>query len=235
MGILAEFEDRIARSIEGLFAGAFKAPVQPVELAKALARAMDDGRVVGVDAVQAPCSFTVALSEEDADEFGDFTATLAGELATYLADHARERGYRLASKPDVRFVTHEDLRLGRFRVAASLVPHAHAKSEHDVHATSSPSRVQATVTVDEFDHDVVLDGDQVVVGRLKECQIRLDDANVSRRHAAFIRLPDGWAIEDLDSTNGTRVNGKSVTRTRLHDGDIIEVGLSRLVYHESKE
>lgn len=234
MGILADFEDRIARSIEGLFAGAFRAPVQPVELAKALARAMDDGRVVGVDAVLAPCSFTVALSEEDADEFGDFTATLAGELETYLADHARERGYRLESRPEVRFVTHEDLRLGRFRVAASLVPPA-ARDATSTQGATAPARVLATVTVDDFDHDVVLDGDQVTVGRLKECQIRLDDANVSRRHAAFIRLPDGWAIEDLDSTNGTRVNGRSVTRTRLHDGDIIEIGLSRLVYHESKE
>ncbi|MCX8007763.1 MAG: DUF3662 and FHA domain-containing protein [Coriobacteriia bacterium] len=229
MGVLADFEDRIARSIEGLFAGAFRAPVQPVEIAKSLAREMDDHRVVGTDAVWAPSSFTVALSEEDFDEFGDFTSTLAGELAIYLADHARDRGYRLSGRPEVRFVTHEDLRLGRFRVAASL-----ARAE-ELPAEPHPSAGLATVTVDEFDHDVVLDGDQVIVGRLKECQIRLDDANVSRRHAAFIRLPDGWAIEDLDSTNGTRVNGRSVTRTRLHDGDIIEVGLSRLVFHESKE
>lgn len=231
MGVLADFEDRIARSIEGLFAGAFKAPVQPVEIAKALARAMDDGRVVGTEAVLAPSAFTVALSEEDADEFGEFTATLAGELSSYLADHAREQGYRLQGKPEVRFVTHEDLRLGRFRVVASLAPH------HEPPAHEQPRRTRglATVTVDDFDHDVVLDGEQVLVGRLKECQIRPDDANVSRRHAAFIRLPDGWAIEDLDSTNGTRVNGRSITRTRLRDGDIIEVGLSRLVYHEPKE
>ncbi|GAV32086.1 hypothetical protein with FHA domain [Coriobacteriaceae bacterium EMTCatB1] len=131
----------------------------------------------------------------------------------------------------MRFVTHEDLRLGRFRVVASLAPH-HEPPTHE----QPPRRTGlATVTVDDFDHDVVLDGEQVLVGRLKECQIRLDDANVSRRHAAFIRLPDGWAIEDLDSTNGTRVNGRSITRTRLRDGDIIEVGLSRLVYHEPKE
>ncbi|MCL4078259.1 DUF3662 and FHA domain-containing protein [Coriobacteriia bacterium Es71-Z0120] len=231
MGVLADFEDRIARSIEGLFAGAFKAPVQPVEIAKALARAMDDGRVVGAGAVYAPTSFTVALSEEDADEFGEFTATLAGELSTYLADHAREQGYRLQGRPAVRFVTHEDLRLGRFRVAASLAPHEEAPA----HEKPRCAPGLATVTVDDFDHDIVLDGEQVLVGRLKECQIQLDDANVSRRHAAFIRLPDGWAIEDLDSTNGTRVNGRSVSRARLHDGDVIEVGLSRLVYHEPKE
>jgi pSer/pThr/pTyr-binding forkhead associated (FHA) protein len=45
-----------------------------------------------------------------------------------------------------------------------------------------------------------------------------------------MRLEDGWAIEDLDSTNGTRLNGQPVRRARLHDGDVIEIGLTRLHY-----
>ena len=72
------------------------------------------------------------------------------------------------------------------------------------------------------------------MGRLAECQIQLHDANVSRRHAAFIRLEEGWAISDLGSTNGTRVNGAPVERARLADGDVIEIGLTRLVYHAPK-
>ena len=92
----------------------------------------------------------------------------------------------------------------------------------------------ATVTVGDLGHDVALSGDQVVVGRLAECQIHLDDANVSRRRAAFVRLDAGWAITDLGSTNGTRVNGEPVERVRLRDGDVIEIGLARLVYHEPR-
>ena len=53
MSIMSDFEDRLSRTVEGLFAGAFRSPVQPAELAKALSRAMDDGRRVGAGKVYA--------------------------------------------------------------------------------------------------------------------------------------------------------------------------------------
>lgn len=73
MSLLSDFEDRVGGAIEGLFAGAFRSPVQPAEIAKALARAMDDRRQVGVGSVYAPTRFMVQISPDDADEFGDFT------------------------------------------------------------------------------------------------------------------------------------------------------------------
>ena len=237
MGILSEFEDRVAAGIEGLFAGAFRSPVQPAELAKALGKAMDDGRVVGVGKVYAPTAYTVALSPEDDAKLGAFKPTLGEELATFLVDHARERRYDISSRPFVTFTTHEDLRLGRFRVGATL-----AENDVDEDAEEDSPRVRrqtaitdiATVTVDDMNHDVALRGEQIIIGRLSDAQIRLSDANVSRRHAAFMKLEDGWAIEDLESTNGTRLNGRPVTRARLHDGDVVEIGLTRLVYHEPR-
>lgn len=237
MGILSDFEDRIAAGIEGLFAGAFRSPVQPVEIARALTRAADDGRVLGVATVYGPTSYTVAISPEDSEALGTFKPVLAGELTTYLVDHARERGYHLSARPQVSFVVHEDLKLGRFRVSASL---AEPDADDEGPAVrlpdaSSEASTMATVTVGDIAHDVALQGDEVVVGRLAECQVRLSDVNVSRRHAAFIRLDDGWAITDLGSTNGTRVNGREVERVRLTDGDVVEIGLTRLVYHAPKD
>jgi len=236
MGILSDFEDRIGGAIEGMFAGAFRSPVQPVELAKALARAADDGRTLGVGTIYAPTAYTVALSREDYEQLGSFRNTLGGELATYLAGHARERGYHLRTRPTISFVVHDDLRLGRFRVSATLT-----EESQPAGGTSKPGPARtsggaglATVTMNDSEHDVVLSGDEVTVGRLAECQIHIADANVSRRHAAFIRLDDGWAVVDLGSTNGTRVNGEPVKHRRLRDGDVIEIGLVRLVYHEPK-
>jgi len=236
MGILSDFEDRIASGIEGLFAGAFRSPVQPVEIARALARTADDGRVLGVGTVYGPTCYTVALSPEDDEALGSFKPVLAGELAAYLVDQAREQGYHLSARPQVTFAVHDDLRLGRFRVSAALaVPDA----DDDGPAVRLPSASAeasdlATVTVGDIAHDVALRGEEVIVGRLAESQVRIVDANVSRRHAAFMRLDDGWAIVDLGSTNGTRVNGRPIERARLSDGDVVEIGLTRLVYHAPK-
>ena len=99
MSVLSDFEDSVSRALEGMFAGVFRSPVQPAELAKALAKAMDRDRSVGVGKVYAPNVYTVLLSPDDDAKFGAFAETLAGELATFLVGHARERDYELASKP----------------------------------------------------------------------------------------------------------------------------------------
>lgn len=230
MGILSEFEDRIAAGIEGLFAGAFKSPVQPAELAKALGRAMDDGRAIGVGKVYAPTGYTIGLSPEDDAQLGRFKATLAGELATFLVDHAREHGYHLAARPSVSFTVGENLRLGRFGVAASLSQQP-AAERPPVSRRPTAEPGGAFLTIGTSHERVHLTGSQVDVGRLEDSGIFLDDSNVSRRHAAFMRLEDGWAIEDLESTNGTKLNGQPVRRARLRDGDVIEIGLTLLHYH----
>lgn len=250
MSILSDFEDRIGGAVEGLFAGAFRSPVQPSEIAKALARAMDDGRMVGIGKVYAPTSYTVALGPKDAENMKGFRPVLSGELATYLTDHARERSYHLASKPIITFVAHDDLKLGRFRVSAELA-FAEEGTHDGLHVPSEPAQVAPlgvydyeadepvgpdidTVTVSDTDHDVALRGDRMVVGRLSTCDICLSDANVSRRHAEFVRMDDDWYVADLDSTNGTMVNGQPIERARLADGDVVEIGVTRLTYHRHR-
>jgi pSer/pThr/pTyr-binding forkhead associated (FHA) protein len=77
-----------------------------------------------------------------------------------------------------------------------------------------------TVTVDEG---------PLTIGRLPECSIVVEDANVSRRHAELRRDGDDVVVSDLGSTNGTRVNGAQVRGARrLNDGDEITVGRTSL-------
>ena len=161
MSILTDFEDRVGGALEGMFAGVFRSPVQPVEIAKALGRAMDDGKTIGVGKVYAPGSYVVALSPQDSEKLGTFKATLAGELATFLADHAREHSYHLPGKPRVTFKVHRDLRLGRFRVSADLTsapddeppstPPLRAAAPSPERATAAPPAPSgvASVTVGE--------------------------------------------------------------------------------------
>jgi pSer/pThr/pTyr-binding forkhead associated (FHA) protein len=69
-----------------------------------------------------------------------------------------------------------------------------------------------------------------VIGRSRECEVRLDDANVSRRHCEVVEEDGGWALVDLGSTNGTELNGRRVERAGLSDGDRITVGGTDLVF-----
>lgn len=70
-----------------------------------------------------------------------------------------------------------------------------------------------------------------VLGRLPECDISLDDPSVSRRHARVGRQDGVWFVEDLGSTNGTRIGERSVTRGELTGGDELRLGNVRLVFH----
>lgn len=272
---MSDFEDRIGSAIEGLFAGAFRSPVQPAEIAKSLGRSMEKGRTVGVEKVYVPNLFTVVLSPQDDERFGGFLDTLAGELVTYLSAYADEHGYQVPTTPIVRFVVDPELRLGRFETYAELVsaeeiyeplddaqsrfvagpaPERPHLADGTATATSAaaasapadplppvassaggpPVETFATVTVSDTMHDVALKGERVVVGRLAGCDVCLEDKNVSREHAAFVAEGLGWAVHDLDSTNGTFVNGERVTRIRLRDGDEVQVGATRLVFHEPR-
>ena len=67
------------------------------------------------------------------------------------------------------------------------------------------------------------------IGRAEDCDFMLDEPTVSRHHAVLRRTPDGWAVYDTGSTNGTRVNGWRVEEALLHAGDELMIGLQRFV------
>src|SRR6185436_13933058 len=72
-----------------------------------------------------------------------------------------------------------------------------------------------------------IEGAKAVLGRSKDCDVQVEDANVSRRHAELRREGTTWWLVDLDSTNGTELNGKRVQKARLSEGDTITLGARR--------
>ncbi|HWB71073.1 MAG TPA: FHA domain-containing protein, partial [Egibacteraceae bacterium] len=69
-----------------------------------------------------------------------------------------------------------------------------------------------------------------IVGRLPQCDVTLDDPSVSRRHARITHQDGSWSVEDLGSTNGLRINGATVGRARLRNGDRLELGTVKLAF-----
>ncbi|HZS08342.1 MAG TPA: FHA domain-containing protein [Blastocatellia bacterium] len=73
-----------------------------------------------------------------------------------------------------------------------------------------------------------IEGDSVSIGRLSECDIELNQPNVSRKHAFIKRIGEGLQIIDNNSGNGTFVNGRRVRSAELRSGDEIRIGSNTL-------
>ena len=120
MGFLRQIEKRMEALVEGMFGRAFRRQVHPVEIAKGIAKQMDEGAMVSVSRTYAPNDFTVHLSGADAESIQAYQSSLRDELIQYATTHAQSKGYHLMTPPRVRFTTEETLRFGEFGVTAKL-------------------------------------------------------------------------------------------------------------------
>ncbi len=75
-------------------------------------------------------------------------------------------------------------------------------------------------------------GETVLLGRSRACDLSLRSPDASRRHAEIVPVASGWLVRDLDSTNGTFVNGERVTERPLRPGDRIEIGSDAITFCE---
>jgi hypothetical protein len=72
--------------------------------------------------------------------------------------------------------------------------------------------------------------ERVTVGRALDNTIRMEDGTISHHHAMFLLEPDGYKLRDLNSTNGTRVNGMRTAETKLHNTDLVRMGSVEMRY-----
>lgn len=250
MSVLRNLERTIAGLVEGTFGRMFRSEVRPVEVARKLAREMDEHKTVSVSRTYVPNEYVVWLSPNDRGNFESVEHELSEELGAYLLEHARRERYALVSRPLIEFRTDERLQLGEFGIQARLVRHGPGEvepspAEHGhtmVYSTadrlrgpveeSSPRRPPRPVLVaGDAHHELGLRGG--TIGRSRECDVVLEDRNVSRRHAEVRVGPAGvWTVHDLGSTNGVRVNGRPVggAGEELRPGDAIELGTASVVF-----
>jgi hypothetical protein len=250
--VLRAIEQKIESLFEGIFGRAFRTNVQPVELARKLAKEMDDHRTVSVSRVYVPNEYAVYLSPGDREQFESYEENLRGELQDYLAEHSRREDYALLSPPRVLLETDADLDVGEFGIATRMVQPDRRRGADEpagdvepgatmIYKPKIPPPTQAvspqdlgveqelvTLTFDGSRHEVRQR--RVVLGRSRDCDIQLNDANASRRHAELRQEGASYWIVDLGSTNGMEVNGKRVKRAKLRDGDTITIGSTEVTF-----
>lgn len=226
MGLLDRFEQRVDRMVNGAFAKAFKAEVQPVELGAALQRELDDrAAIVSRGRTVVPNVFTITLSEEDYERLSVYADTLQSELAGLARDYAEEQRYTFLGPITVSLHLDADLDTGLFRVGSE------AKSA--VSGQNPPPAESAGARLVAAGGEHVLRKGVTRLGRGADSDIRIDDPGVSRHHADII-IGNSAMLRDLGSTNGTFVDGVQVSQTTLRDGSTIRLGSTTLTFRSDE-
>src|ERR1700746_4099946 len=116
MSVLKTLESKIAGLVEGTFNRAFRSEVRPVEIARKLAREMEEHRSQTLSRTYVPNEYRVFLSPRDRERFAGYEAALTAELAGYLLEHARRERRPLLSRPWIECETEDRLGLGEFGI-----------------------------------------------------------------------------------------------------------------------
>jgi hypothetical protein len=252
MSVLRSIESKLESLFEGVFGRAFRANVQPVELARKLAKEMDEHRNVSVSRVYVPNEYTIYLSTADREQFASYEQSLCEELQDYLAEHARRESYALLTSPKVKLETDADLELGVFGIATRMArgprpaqpdePSSEAAPgatmiytpseplEAPAPAVAAPVVIHAALSFAGQRHE--LTQARMVLGRSKDCDIPVPDPNVSRRHAEVRQDGSEYTLVDLESTNGIEVAGRRVKQLMLEDGATFTIGSTEIRFSQ---
>ncbi len=249
MSVLRNLESKIAGLVEGTFSRAFRSEVRPVEIARKLAREMEEHKSLSVSRTYVPNEYRVYLSPRDRDRFAEYEQALVDELAGYLLEHARRERLALLSRPIVEFETDERLGLGEFGIQTRIShpdegeEEEQAQPEHGrtmvysaagrvAQPLEERARVESRSVLLRYEGRRMRIGpDGATLGRSRQCEVVIDDANVSRQHAEIRPRGGSWVLTDLGSTNGSSLNGRRIVGPEvLKPGDEIELGTSVVTF-----
>lgn len=226
MGIINRFERRLEGVVTGAFAKAFRANVEPVEIASHLERELDQSAaVVTRGRTIVPNDFHVELSTTDYDRLAGLGVSLASEFAGIVQEHAAQQHYTFTGPVRVELERRDDLATGVFRIRGEVAAGVSTYGGQEP-TTAAIRRAAAFLEVNGRRQPIVAPG--LMIGRSEDCDLRIEDPGVSRRHAE-LRVTEAHGVPeitvvDLGSTNGTRVDGHRVDTIAVHDGARITIG-----------
>ena len=245
-------ENFFEKYIEGFFNKQFSSSLQPIEIAKQLAREMEDERTVGVSHVYVPNHYAIYVNNEDYGRLEPYAESVCGELASYLIEESRRKGYTMAGGPQIELFADEKLVRQAFRITSSFIETSYDEHVNKPENTSISSdtkvfdklepmvllqsvqqRLHGCLTViDGLDAGLKVDctTNRINIGRRNTNELPLTDMNTSRLHAYIVYEDNSHVVHDAKSLNGTYVGGNRITHKHLKNGDRIKVGNTVILY-----
>lgn len=214
MSLARSLERRIEQLVEGLGSKVFRGRLQPVEVAIRVVREAEMSLVHTGVGPSAPNHFMVSVNPAD---LGEDAGLVVSRLNRIVGEAADERGWRLEGPPSVAFQTRDDVTAGSVQVESDIRP--------------GPLEPWGQLLELHGLRRIPISKNRSLIGRSRHADIMLGDDSVSRTHCLLWHDAGGCWIQDLASSNGTRLNGFLTTdAAALQDGDVITVGTAKFSF-----
>lgn len=257
MGLLDRFEQSMERLLEGATGSIFRQKIQPADIGKKLERAMLSNQRASVGSRLVPNAYVVRLHPKDYAQVSDFSAGLSRQMESWLSQVATQHKFTVLDRITVILQEDEVVRQRNPIIDATITDNARSKAPASRRAASRPPIPQRSVdataayevaprremrevsfqmqaTSGRFaGQSFTLTTGGSTIGRSPDNTIVLDASDVSRHHARIERSGNHLRIHDLNSTNGTRVNGEAIHISDIQPGDEIRIGGQTLTLRDS--
>ncbi|MDE3074666.1 MAG: FHA domain-containing protein [Chloroflexota bacterium] len=229
MSALSRFEGFMQEVMDGRVVRLFGGSVQPVDVARRLGRCMEERQTPGQAAPTVPNAYLLLLHPEDYASLLELDPALGSKLADYAVEFARERGFNFSEAPVIRLMADGEIRPGQMEVQPSSSPTA-APVNSRLGVGGSGRDMAGGPASPPFAWLVAEDGTRLPVshvpfriGRRDGNDLVLADQRVSRQHATIERDGGAFVLVDLESHNGTSLNGRRISRAQLRNGDRVAI------------
>ncbi|MEN9714643.1 MAG: hypothetical protein RJA35_110 [Actinomycetota bacterium] len=215
MGFLENFEKGLERVVNGAFSKTFKSELQPVEIAAAIKNEMDSkSSILSRDRILAPNSFRVRLSSPDFSRMRVLGQPLIDELVDLTTRHANKQGYQFGAALVITLAEDSSLPIGQVAVVSQTQSLA----------------VEWTPAVDIAGQRYLLTKPRTTVGRDSSADIQVDDRGLSRVHFEILWDGKNAGVRDLNSTNGTKLEGRPVKEAGMKADSVIAAGHTEFIF-----
>ena len=206
MGFLDKAEARIENMVVSMFSKLSKKQLQPIEISQAVKNAMDVAATApGKDRKLVPHRYLLKLNPQDKDSLSD---QLLRAISSEVANHAGQKSYQLTGQLELKVLADQKVAKGRIQVGSAAV--GSLVSWKPIISYGSERRELSSGTT--------------TFGRDDSADVAIDDRGLSRIHFEIAFNGDIAAIRDLQSTNGTFVDGSRVNEVVLRSGSKINAG-----------
>ena len=215
MGVLDSFEKGLERAVNGAFAKTFRGGLAPIDITSALRRELDTrAAVVARDRILVPNRFIVRLAPADHEQMSALGPTLIDELTRLVQQHAAAQHYSLAGGIDITLATDSALSRGMLEIDSENVK----------------GGIAWTPVLEIAGQRHPITQSHTVIGRGSDADITVEDSGISRRHVEILWDGTRAQVNDLGSTNGSKLDGSPVKRAPLPPDSVIEIGRTRIVF-----